>query len=189
VRRPRVEKKAGAHIVGVDLSLTSTGMVAIPIDWDHDMAKVRTATTGYALKGATVSQQLDRMLQIAHDVLVFCVRHKAVSPVFIEEIAFGAGGMHLYERVEMIGRVKSDLYDGRGLLHETVAPSYARKILFGKAPRFPGKGGQKRWTVANVRRLPHTSDWSEDVVDAFVVANAALVRLGETAMAFDPVDL
>lgn len=183
MRRPKISRHEGAHVVGLDLSLTSTGMVAIPLDWDHDMRKVVTGTTGYPLKAGTIEQQLKRALQIAHDVSVFCVNAKA-SAVFIEDYSFGAGGSMLYERVEMIGRVKTELFDEHSLTYQVVAAARARKILLQHVPRVKGKGMLKKWVVANVKRLSETTSWNEDVCDAFVVANAGLMTVGGTAMTF-----
>lgn len=71
--------KAGAHVVGIDLSLRAAAACAIPIPWDYDMAKVRMVRAGYALtKAASNRDKIERGVQIAHDVSVFCVNVRAV---------------------------------------------------------------------------------------------------------------
>lgn len=183
-RSDRTKVKAGAHVVGLDLSLRSTGLCALPVDWDFDLRNVKMGRTGYELrKDSTPKERIERLAQIAHDVSVFCVNAKAIR-IGQEEYAYGAGGSRALELAESGGAVKVDLLETLGLASYPVQASNARKVLLQHVPRL-GKGKTKPWVIANVRRLgPIAETWTEDQCDAFVVANTVLMHAGYTAMSF-----
>lgn len=170
-------------MIGLDLSLTSAGMVAIPLGWNHDMSKVAVGTCGYPLTHeATLEDHYDRYLQIAHDVSLFCVNHKA-RHVYAEDHAFGAGGASSARTKEMTGIVKAELYDDHDLVVVPVQAARARSVLLGRVPR-QGKGKTKGYILRNVRRLPWTTYWNDDQCDAFTIANYGVMVSGGTAMTF-----
>lgn len=181
------KKRALGHVVGLDLSLTATGMCALPLDWSFALEEVKTSTCGYALDaGATARERIVRATEIADAVFDFCKAHQARA-VYVENHAFGAGGARANETIEMTGIVKAKLFDDWGIVVEPVVASSARKTLLQKlpSPRGQKRGALKAWVVANVRRLGGPAlGWSEDEVDAFVCANMGLMLRGGTAMTF-----
>ena len=183
VKRRRRALGRPSSVVGLDLSLASTGMVAIPIGWNFDMARVVVGTCGYALKAdASLEEHYDRYLQIAHDVSVFCINNRA-RHVWVEDHAYMAGGAGSARTKEMTGRVKTELYDEHNLVARPVQPASARAVLLGRVPK-QGKGKTKAYVIRNVKRLPMTADWIEDVCDAFVCANYGIMKVGGVAMTF-----
>lgn len=185
--RPKFGK--AVHVVGVDLSLRAAAACAIPCPWDFDMKKVRMVRAGYALKkDATNRDKIDRGIQIAHDVSVFCVNVKALR-VGLEEYAYAAGGANAHQTVECGGMLKADVMNTLDIDVYPVQASSARKILLQKG-RLAGDelkkwGDTKKWVEANVRRLGGPAlEWTHDEIDAFVVANTVLEHAGATALSF-----
>lgn len=170
-------------IIGLDLSLRAAAACSIPFNWDedfrHDMRKVQTQVWGGGLgKEATLAQRHDRIVAISSGIVSFCHAHRA-SRVFVEEYAFNQG-TGAYALGELGGVIKYRLYTELRMMTVSIVASRARKVLLQKLPR----KDIKAWVVANVKRLPETSAWTPDEVDAFVVANAGLELAGGTAMSF-----
>lgn len=176
-------RASSGSVIGLDLSLTSVGMVAIPIGWNQDMSKVAVATCGYKLTNeATLSNQYLRYLQIAYDVLDFCVNHRA-RHIWIEDHAYTAPGAQSARTKEMTGCVKTKLFEEHGLVAQTIQAAAARNVLLGRIPK-QGKGKTKIYVLRNVRRLPWTTYWNDDQCDAFTVANYGIMKAGGMAMTF-----
>lgn len=173
------------HAVGLDLSLRAAAACALPLGWEGDLAEVLMMTTGSTLAAdAHARAQIERYVQIAHDVLVFCINHPP-KVALVEDYAFSGGGQARARALaELGGAVKARLLDDLDLAVEPVTASHARKVLLQKLPR----RGVKEYAVANVRRLgPIASRWTEDECDAFVIANVALERAGGHALTFEGV--
>lgn len=173
------------HVVGIDLSLRAAAACAIPCPWDFDMKKVRMVRAGYALTNdASPRDKIERAIQIAHDVCVFCVNVKALR-VAIEEYAYAAGGSNAHLTVECGGHLKADILQTLDVAVYPVQASTARKVLLQRVPGKMGPGKTKPWVVANVKRLGGPAlEWTDDEIDAFVVANTVLEHAGATALSF-----
>lgn len=187
----RSDNRRGAHVVGLDLSLRATAACALPLDWDYDLAKVRMlrANTIQLSRGASALQRAERIAQIAHDVVVFCLNVKATC-VMLEDYAFAQSMANARETAELGGVVKHEILQALHFAAEPIVASQARKLLLQQLPgRKKGvkqpPGFLKEWVVRNVKRLgPVATTWTDDECDAFVVANAALERAGTVPLSF-----
>lgn len=177
-------------IIGLDLSLRGAAAAVLPLDWDrdHKLDSIRVMTTGYPLaKDASYEQRTKRIRDVARDVLDFCSLHLRSSgaAVFIEDFAFAQSGAHAREVAELTGVVKWRLLAEHDVVAIPVTASKARKVLLQKLPR----KDVKRFVFANVRRLGDSVlTWTEDQVDAFVIANAGWMISGGVAMTFAGVE-
>lgn len=137
-------------------------------------------------KGATREQKADRWARISHAVLAFCEKHQPML-VGVEDYAFSRKSSSVTRLAELGGIVRIDLWRARPewLPHEVTA-SQARKVLLGKVPQKDAKD----WTQANVRRLKGEAIyWTEDEVDAVVVANFAAQIAGWAPLSFPGEDV
>jgi len=179
VHRCRIDPTTS--VVGLDLSLRAAAACALPFPWDLDLAKVRMMRTGSSLKlDATPKEHAERNAQIAHDVCVFCVNVR-MKHLAVEEYAFSASGARARAIAEMVGVVKHEVLEMFDMGLPPIPPATARKVLLQKLPR----ADVKEFTYRNVRRLGGPAlEWTEDEVDAFVIANTVLMHAGGTAMTF-----
>lgn len=172
-------------VVGLDLSLTATAACALPMPWDGSVARIRTRIFGSKLTNdATPEQQAERRAAIADGVLAFC-REVEATHVGYEEYAHNMSAQKNAAMTrELGGVVKDRLFVGWTVVPVAIVASSARKILLGVIPK-QGKGQTKPYVVRNVKRLGAPVDgWTDDEIDAFVVANAMLERAGSTALFF-----
>ena len=161
-------------VLGLDLSLRSTGMCIIPEGWGGDWHALPWALAGYELRNdASERDKALRNHRIALDVEVFAKRHR-VSHVWVEQYAFTAQHTRAHALGELGGLVKRNLAIMNKLPLEVVSPASARTLL-GKAP----KKCAKDWALASVRLASGgiLNEWPEDAVDAFVVANWGISHL------------
>lgn len=170
------------HVVGLDLSLRGPAACALPLDWDHDLRKVRTGLFGYELSAdASDEEVIERNAQIAHDVTVFCINARATR-IARENYAFAASSSSVTKLAELGGVVRHDVMQTMGIAVSSITASRARKVLLQNCP----SSGSKKFTVRNVKRLGGpTLKWSEDECDAFVIANCLLMYAGGIAMTFE----
>lgn len=182
--RRRIITPANSSVVGLDLSLRASAACALPLPWDFDLAKVRMMKCGEKLgKDATPQERAERIAQIAHDVVNFCLNVKATH-VGVEDHAFGAGGAHAMMLAELHGVVKHEILETLFFAAVPLQASNVRKILLQHVPRL-GAGKTKPFVIRNVKRLgPIAEAWTEDECDAFCVANTVLDRAGYTALSF-----
>jgi Holliday junction resolvasome RuvABC endonuclease subunit len=153
--------RAGA----LDLSLTSTGMVAAPVRWGRDWSKVAVHKAGRGCKkDAPEHERIVRVLDIRNQVLRFVIEQE-VTVVVIEQYAFTSDHGHAHALGELGGAVKIALLE-RGIDVQVTSPATARKCL-GKQPRAQAKvwAHQKLYTLG----APHS--WTGDQLDAFVMLN------------------
>ncbi len=179
-----------SSIVGLDLSLTAAAACAIPLDWDkkkHRLKLVRMLRTGYDLKkDATQRDRVQRMSSIREDIFEF-VREVQGHVVFIEDHAYAAQSTaNASQIVELTGAVKVDLFENWGTVVMPIPSMTARKIMLQKLPSpKTTREKVKPFTLRNVRRLGGPAlEWTDDEIDAFVVANAAYMKVGCTALSF-----
>ena len=162
------------HVVGgFDLSLRSTGLIAIPADWSGDFARAQVATAGMSLnRDASVREQVYR-LQSIRDAVIHFAKRTGITAAVIEEYAMGPHGHRLgFSLAELGGVVKTALIELR-IDVETVSPQSARKLL-GKQPR----KDRKIWAAQRIIAMGAPRAWSLDILDAAVLANWKLGELG-----------
>jgi Holliday junction resolvasome RuvABC endonuclease subunit len=153
--------------IGLDLSLRSTGFVAIRCDG----AILRAQSFGASLdRSATVGMKINRILSIVSRILSEFDAVKAVADgevrVAIENYAYGARGSQ-NDLAELHGVVKATLFSSRKVAPHLPSPAQCRKVVFGSG----------RTTKAEAFKLAHlvlTNAGHEcmdnDVADAYAVA-------------------
>lgn len=156
-------------VVGLDLSLRSTGACFVPAGWEGDTRACAVGGWGRESDG-TARDKARRMSEISAGVLAFVAQH--VSPggtVWAEEYAFAKGGQaHAAALRELGGAVKVKLYEELDVEVIPVVASQARKMLLGKLPR----KDVKEYVLRNLERLRGEMPyWTDDQKDALVVAN------------------
>lgn len=178
------KRVARGCVVGLDLSLRATAMCCIPLDWDLDVSRVVMGRAGYEIENADDEiEQAERRRQIAHDVDLFCLNARA-KRVGIEAYAFRKQTSSVTKLAELGGVVRDCLLDSK-LAFETINAAQARKTLLQNCPT----KGAKEFAQRNVKRLIELNElvtaWTEDEIDAFVIANHILMRAGGIAMTFE----
>lgn len=135
---------------------------------------------GYDLPNdATATDQRERIIAIRDSILDFCKLVQA-KRVLVEDYAFSASGK-ITMLAELCGVVKIDLWENWGVSVEKIHASSARKVLLQKLPQ----KDSKLFVKVNVQKLGgQTATWTGDQIDAFVVANAALMHAGGVPMSF-----
>jgi len=150
----------GTCVVGLDLSLTSTGMVFVFGDGINDW---RGFTYGYGLKKASVEQKVERLRNVAVMVMYFVENIKA-RYVAVEGLSFGSRGK-IADLAELAGVVKVELFR-RDIIPLIVAPMQGRKYLLGK-----GAGAVKKEEVRRCLKMMKFKFPDTNQMDAWVVAN------------------
>lgn len=174
------------YSVGLDLSLRSTGVVAVPITWADDFDRtgdlewfdVKSDSFGLSLKkDATEQEHMKRMRYIASLVKEFCCRYQPET-IWIEAYAYGQRSSSSHRLAELGGIVKSEICDIADI--EVVNASSARKVLLGKVPRKNQKKAVQRAMISY--DCPFET---EDVFDAFVIANYGMNKAGHQKVCLD----
>lgn len=168
------------NLIGLDLSLTSTGVCCLPMDWDCTPSRCRVETIKYS--------------KVPHDDLARAERLSTMARRIIataQELTAG-GGIHCWGieslpthgafaiacLAELHGCVRLLLHD-RGQQVVTVPQASARKLLMGTVPRRDAKEIVRRTVV----HFDGCGSWQGDQVDAFVVANWLASECGGVALA------
>jgi Holliday junction resolvasome RuvABC endonuclease subunit len=152
-------------VAGLDLSLTSTGMVALPLRWGRDWSRVAVERAGGSCrKDALESERITRIKSIRDAVVAFVFLH-GVRVAVIEQYAFTSDHGHAHALGELGGAVKLALLEHHVEL-AVVSPATARKC-FGKQPRKDAK----IWAHQRLYACGAPHSWTGDQLDAFVVAN------------------
>jgi Holliday junction resolvasome RuvABC endonuclease subunit len=181
--RQRGSEVAPMIVLGIDLSLRSTGLVAVSSGFaasqDWTLVDHRLVETESLPQSASVSASVGRMVTVAEQILAFASRcHPDVMA--LEEQAFRQHGAHGRELGELTGVVKAKLITSSetlGLPFITVVASTARKTLLGKCPRT----GAKEAVHALLERMG--APWVDrDRSDAFAIANHVLNTHGFPAV-------
>lgn len=165
-------------VMGIDASLTSTGLVALATDWGLDWSRVARTRLGLGLsKSASELDRIRRLDAIAAGVLAFVAAH-GVTDVFMEQYAFSARASQSHALGEIGGVIKRDVALEAGLPLTVVPPATARALL-GRFSAHAKKGSPKPLPVKDQVHavlysagMPH--DWCGDEIDAWVVANWGL---------------
>ncbi len=170
-------------ILGLDLSLRATGIVAVPVRWGLDWARVHSFVVGDRLPNtATERQRYARVDGIATQVLHHAQR-LGCHVVAIEQYAFSRSDAHAHELGELGGVVKRELFKA-GFDVFTYHASSSRKLL-GKVPPPPRKGIKswaKDWAAQRLVSTGAPVAWLGDQYDAFLAANHHLSIIGGDAL-------
>lgn len=168
-------------VLGIDASLTGTGLVAVPANWDLDWSKVRHITLGVSLtKLSTERERLERMQAIALDVRIWAVRVGATH-AWIEDVPSGRA-FNIPQLAELRGFIRSELSRECRLFVERSNQSSARKLFLGKLPQKDRKTIVLQ-TLASMTSIFETPDEGDAFVSA---ANWGLSELGAPCVALPP---
>lgn len=169
-------------ILGIDLSLTGAGMVALPLLWQGDWGRVAHHTAGEKLsKDAPEALRIGRLKRICDEIIAFATANRCTAAI-VEQYAFTSMHSHAHSLGELGGVVKHQLAERVGLLVDVVSPSSARKLILGKVPRKDVKIA----VVHALTKMGMPLEWTEDEADAFVCANHAASSLGGFAFVVPP---
>ena len=182
------------YVVGLDLSLSSAGVVILPQAWKPgDWTEVRHECFGYNLKeDKTAEARVVRLDMIVSKIDTF-ISQTSVSvgsmKIFCEDYAHGkVFGAHRLG--ELGGSVKLHFYKKYGLVVQPVANTSARKFLLGYSRVTGVKGQVKRDVFTKLLEIgapfaPNAKKKHEsDEADAFSVANFGLSELDLPALSF-----
>jgi hypothetical protein len=174
----------GPVVLGIDASLTSTGLVACPLDWDQDWSRLRTHTIKKSLtKAASERDRIERMQSIALEIRIMAVRW-GVTQAWIEDLPTGRA-FHIPQLAELRGFIRKELADDLQLriFVERANQSTIRKLLLGKLPPSDRKAAVISVLDAMTAECPIQPFNTDDERDAFVVANYGLSELGAPCIA------
>ena len=159
------------RVLGVDYSLTSTGLVMFPAGWFPEWKYTEHATVkSEAVK--TEQQRVARYRAIAKQIRDYAWDW-GVTHVVFEQHAFGKNTAQGYRIVEGTGVAKAALLASRIKVLEPVVVGQARKLLLGANPRVDPKG----FVEECFKRLDGPFK-NQDESDAGALANWGLSELG-----------
>jgi Holliday junction resolvasome RuvABC endonuclease subunit len=163
-------------ILGVDVSLSACGAVAVPLDWAGDWGRVAFLTVGWRLSHeASDLLKVRRLESIAARLVDFAGEHDA-TVAYLESPAYGMNtAANALGQAE--GVIRLELYRA-GVALKTAPISTARKLLLGALPR----RGVKAAVVAYLREQHGAPFATDDECDAFTAANWGLESLGADAL-------
>jgi len=148
--------------IGLDLSLTASGMVAI-----RDGQTIAQKTFGYGLKRtSSPERKLKRLLHITSEVCTFIQEKLNLGEVsvVIEGYAYSARGSQ-NDLAELQGAVKTQIYLMFKLVPVSMPASQARKQVFGRGRL------KKDEIIEELNDMGHPFT-DHNQADAFVVARA-----------------
>lgn len=163
-------------VLGLDLSLTSTGMVAVPVDWRQDWSRVAASVAGRRASNSDPEDKRIERLELIRNAVMTFAHGYGCTHVFLEDYAYTAQHSRAHALGELGGAVKVALRH-MGLELQVVSPASARTLL-GKQP----KRDRKAWAQTQLFGAGAPRDWPGDVADAFIVANWGLSELGGAAV-------
>lgn len=161
------------RIIGLDLSLTATG-VAIITDGTAGVpraTKTHTITSAGA-KDATLTDRLRRLDLIERRILE-CIDHEPPDLIVIEQPAFSRTTGHHHDRSGLWWRIVSVCEFSLGPVVE-VTPSGLKKYVTGK-----GNAGKDEVLLAVARRFPDIGVANNNEADALVLAAMGADHLGQ----------
>lgn len=167
-------------LIGLDLSLTSTGVCALPLDWDCEPRRCRVATVPFKHTPRDDQMRAMRLASVAKQTLALARELAAGEGIACWGVeSLPTHGAHAVAPLgELHGVIRFLLLEaGQRLI--TVPQSIARKLLMGTLPRKDAKE-IVRQTVTN---FDGCGSWKGDEVDAFVVANWLASECGRVALA------
>jgi hypothetical protein len=158
-------------IVACDLSTTNLGLVAVPLDWGLDFARVFSDTLG---TDPTHGDLVERRILLARDVVTWVEwariqdGARAVE-VWFEGYPLGGRAHNVDLLCELGGVVKHELWRELGQLVRMAPVTSARRVL--------GVANRKAEAQAAMKAIAPELG-TEHERDAFVVANYALAEAG-----------
>lgn len=160
-----------ATILGLDLSLASTGAVVIPCGWDGDWKKTHRATFGRELPARATDLAHIQRLEFVADQIVEFAHANGCSYAAIESHPWGKSKCaHSLGALSGVARVALH----RAGIEVAVVPiSSARKLLLGALPRKSAKIAVHEH-LTKLGATMRTMDES----DAFCAANYLSAQLG-----------
>jgi|GEM_PF-2532542 len=167
-------------VVGLDLSLSRTGMCYIPAHWDGDMGALVCASVetqredaAYGKKHILSRLETERYLRIAERVVKF-VKRSGVKHAARESYAYSpvkdrrgnpVQSASMTSLAELGGVIRSQLLLACAIPVVPVAPNTARKFVTGGLKKGKQKEQVDRFLQAKGLRF---NNWDE--MDAFVIA-------------------
>lgn len=163
-------------VVGLDLSLTATGVAAAcAICWSIDLSRVSTFAVGEKLpRDASAQLRASRLALITNKIVEYVAACECKN-VFVEGYSYGKQ-FTAHQLGELGGAVKYALWERRGVAAMPVPPTSVRKFFLGRS----GKGSKDAVADA-LKKL--SAPFKGDEGDAFVVMNFGIAELGYRAMA------
>lgn len=162
-------------IVGIDLSMTSTGVVVRGLrspGGEEPPVKLHRVTSKPASKAPTWNDRMDRMGEIIRRV----VGHlEPGALVFLEAPAYGATGAGTFDRSGLWWMLYATLA-GAGCVTVPVSP--AQRMLYATGKGGGKDAGKDAVIAAVVRRYPWAEVTGNDVADALVLAAMASRAVG-----------
>lgn len=148
------------HVVGIDMSLTSTGLAC-----NHDTTTIRT--TGH--KGDSITERSWRLRQIAGEILAWAAK---ADLVVIEGPAFTSQHGSMHDRSGLWWLVVDRLVRGEIPL-AVMPPANLKKYATGA-----GNAKKDAVMLAIARRFPMFTVTGNDIADAIGLMAAGLDHLG-----------
>jgi len=149
------------YTVGLDLSLTGTGLVVIDKDGDINVQR----TLGYGLTvESTEREHLERYMYIATEIVDAMKALPERPRVVIEHYAFGRNySSSVTALAELRGVVKSQIWLVFQLVPVIITVGEARKVVL-------GKGNIAKAAVLTVLRGRGLTVGDHNIADAYVIA-------------------
>lgn len=169
------------RILGLDLSLTCTGMCVLSRGWKAaEWHHVTTRAVKIPIAKAATPEQLGaRLVSIVAEVSTFAFDRWNVQHAFVEDYAHGALGSSHTKLAELRGAVVVELAR-RGLYLKPLSIGPIRQYLIGDGS--PRKESKIRAELL-LRRAGLVLA-TTDEYDAFAVANYGLATLGGVGVSF-----
>ena len=158
-------------IIGLDLSLTGTGVAVVGgDDWPRVLSVSTIRSTG--TKDATLRERRLRLDRIEREVLTIV---EGVKPglVVIEQPAYGATTGHHHDRSGLWWRIVSVIDDLYADVAE-VTPTTLKKYITGR-----GNAGKDEVLLAVARRFPGADVNNNNEADSLVLAAMGADHLGK----------
>lgn len=173
-------------MIGLDLSLTAPAACYLPDNWTPgDWAAARVYhITPRAPKNDDTRGHMKRYVEIAEWACSVIPRYSSQCSVWIEGYAFHMNNSQASRLMELGGVVRVGIFQGFGIVPETISASAARKVFFGNR-KLPKSNVKQAVQLALFNEAGAPKSWTEDEADAFVVVNAALSRCGGTAVTLE----
>lgn len=146
-------------VLGIDPSLTSTGLAIVQDGQVHDLKRVRTKLTGH--------ERIETILNAVRDAAAGC------DAVGIEGAAMNAKGSSVLQIFGLWGVITHDLW-ATGRHYYVVTPGGRCKYATGK-----GNADKDHVLAAVIRRYATADVTGNDVADALVIAAMGARMLGE----------
>jgi len=164
----------GAHIVGLDLSMRSTGVCLLPSGWSGDTNEVVFKNIETSTVEPGDSNRINRSCNIVNYIVDFIETTRMCD--FTHGMIVGTESIHIGSGYNVImltklhGAVELALWQQCGLPLHTVNVSSARKTLRDGQPIDKGKGAAKK-QASRIVNETFGKAVQPDCADAYVIAN------------------